>query len=138
MTNCLQRDEEARKNMKYLVVWLDSDGYMHGEREESLSGAKFTLKRLFYDNAPDGYRYNDLLPYLEWVPQDKVVEADGDIYASDRDYEGMKMRDRAHAVENMRLEEDDVFLTEEEAFIDAGISPTGERFTAKIFAFDTK
>lgn len=124
--------------MKYLVVWIDSDGCLHGEQEESLSGAKFTLKSLFYDNAPDGYKRKDLIPYLEWEPQDKVVEADGDIYASDRDYEGMKMRDRAYAVENMSLEKDDISLTEEEAFIDAGISPTGERFTAKIFAFDTK
>ena len=124
--------------MKYLVVWLDSDGCLHGEQEESLSGAKFTLKSLFCDNAPDGYKREDLIPYLEWEPQDKVIEADGDIYASDRDYEGMKMRDRAYAVENMSLEEDDISLTEEEAFVDAGISPTGERFTAKIFAFDTK
>lgn len=124
--------------MKYLVVWIDSDGCLHGEQEESLSGAKFTLKSLFYDNAPDGYRREDLIPYQEWEPQDKIVEADGDIYASDRDYEGMKMSGRAHAVENMSLEEDDIFLTEEEAFIDAKISPTGERFAAKIFAFETE
>ena len=117
----------------YLITWTTSDGEILGEKEKTKGEAENHLKNLFFQYAPEGYRREDVAEYLGWKPRHKVVERDGDIFAVESDYEGMKMRNRASAIENMDLCEDDVVLSDQEAFIDASLLPSGAPFSARIF-----
>lgn len=117
----------------YLVTWTTSDGEILGEKQATKEDARYQLKELFFQYAPEGYRREDITGYLDWNPRHKVIEKDGDIFADGSDQEGLEMRDRAIAIENMDLEEPFIYLNDEEAFIDASHSASGATFSARVF-----
>lgn len=78
----------------YLVTWTTSDGEILGEKQATKEDARYQLKELFFQYAPEGYRREDIAGYLDWKPRHKVIEKDGDIFADGSDQEGLEMRDR--------------------------------------------